>query len=72
MLVILIASVLLGSVIVYVIWLYFLREINLEKYKQDGQENWALVTGASDGIGLGFCQVEFLHFSLSLLDTFLQ
>ena len=38
-------------------WYHFLRPYNLSKYKQGGKgEPWALVTGASDGIGVGFAE----------------
>jgi len=38
-------------------WYHFLRPYNLSKYKKGGKgEPWAIVTGASDGIGLGFAQ----------------
>lgn len=29
----------------------------VKKYTTPDQESWAVVTGATDGIGLGFCQV---------------
>jgi hypothetical protein len=38
-------------------WYHFLRPYNLSKYKKGGKgEPWALVTGASDGIGFGFSE----------------
>ncbi|KAF4549368.1 Very-long-chain 3-oxoacyl-CoA reductase-like protein [Elsinoe fawcettii] len=38
-------------------WYHFLRPYNLSKYKSGGKgEPWALVTGSSDGIGLGFAE----------------
>lgn len=38
-------------------WYHFLRPYNLSKYKKGGKgEPWALVTGASDGIGVGFAE----------------
>lgn len=38
-------------------WYHFLRPYNLSKYKKGGKgEPWALVTGASDGIGFGFAE----------------
>jgi 17beta-estradiol 17-dehydrogenase / very-long-chain 3-oxoacyl-CoA reductase len=38
-------------------WYHFLRPYNLSKYKKGGKgEAWALVTGASDGIGVGFAE----------------
>jgi 17beta-estradiol 17-dehydrogenase / very-long-chain 3-oxoacyl-CoA reductase len=38
-------------------WYHFLRPYNLSKYKKGGKgEPWALVTGASDGIGYGFAE----------------
>lgn len=37
-------------------WYHFLRPYNLSKYKKGVSEPWALVTGASDGIGLGFAE----------------
>lgn len=43
------------------LWIYclFFRKNSLEKYKNprgDGN-NWAIVTGSTAGIGLGFCEV---------------
>lgn len=35
---------------------HFLRPYNLQKYKDGLGSPWALVTGASDGIGLGFAE----------------
>lgn len=35
---------------------HFLRPYNLNKYKEGLGSHWALVTGASDGIGFGFAQ----------------
>ena len=35
------------------LWLYFLPQSPLHVFKH-GQESWALVTGASGNIGLGF------------------
>ena len=38
-------------------WYHFLRPYNLSKYKKGGKgEPWAIVTGASDGIGLAFAE----------------
>lgn len=37
-------------------WSHFLRPNNLNKYKGGKGEPWALVTGASDGIGVGFAE----------------
>ncbi|KAM0722600.1 hypothetical protein Q7P37_002041 [Cladosporium fusiforme] len=37
-------------------WYHFLRPYNLKKYKGGKGEPWALVTGASDGIGYGFAE----------------
>ena len=38
-------------------WYHFLRPYNLSKYKKGGKgEPWAIVTGASDGIGLSFAE----------------
>lgn len=37
-------------------WYHFLRPNNLKKYKGGKGEPWALVTGASDGIGTGFAE----------------
>lgn len=39
-------------------WYHFLRPKTLNKYKKGGKggEPWALVTGSSDGIGLGFAE----------------
>jgi len=34
----------------------YLRPSSLQRYRAPGKESWALVTGASDGIGLGFAQ----------------
>jgi short-subunit dehydrogenase len=34
----------------------FLRPSSLSRYLHKGKESWALVTGSSDGIGLGFAQ----------------
>ncbi len=28
-----------------------------KKYCQNGKDSWAVVTGATDGIGLGFCKI---------------
>jgi len=46
----------------YLVWqlalhlLTFLRSSDLPRYLHEGKESWALVTGSSDGIGLGFAQ----------------
>lgn len=36
--------------------LHFLRKSSLSRYNQDNEPSWALVTGASDGIGRGFAE----------------
>jgi len=36
----------------FVLWLHFLRPSQLHKYRDANLSSWALVTGASDGIGL--------------------
>lgn len=36
----------------FILWLYFLRPSQLHKYRDSELSSWALVTGASDGIGL--------------------
>lgn len=33
-------------------WVHFLRKGDLSKYKSANGDTWALVTGASDGIGM--------------------
>lgn len=43
------------------LWIYclFFRKNSLEKYKnRSGEKNWAIVTGSTAGIGLGFCEVH--------------
>ncbi|KAK4550705.1 hypothetical protein LTR36_000284 [Oleoguttula mirabilis] len=44
------------------IYLHFVRRSSLDRYKQSGSQGpaWALVTGASDGIGRGFAE-ELCH-----------
>lgn len=42
------------------LWIYclFFRKNSLEKYKnRAGEKTWAIVTGSTAGIGLGFCEV---------------
>ena len=41
----------------------------IQRYgSKDGKPTWAVVTGASDGIGLGFCrQLARLGFNVALL-----
>lgn len=40
------------------LWIYclYFRKNSLQKYKSSNQ-SWALVTGATAGIGLAFCEV---------------
>ena len=51
------------------------RKIDLSAYRHpDGA--WALITGATDGIGLGFAQVILLHiinqlFTLGIIGTWI-
>lgn len=39
---------------------HFLRRSSLDRYKDNASASWALVTGASDGIGKGFAE-ELCH-----------
>ena len=41
------------------LWIYglFFRKNSLEKYKSKEGNNWAIVTGATAGIGVAFCEV---------------
>ena len=55
-------------------WLYlmFIRKQNWSRYQKrnaaTGQcESWAVVTGATDGIGLGFVKVRFSHFKTMII-----
>lgn len=45
------------------LWIFclFFRKNSLEKYKkklENGGKSWAIVTGSTSGIGLGFCEVK--------------
>ena len=42
----------------YIVYLYFFKKLDLSIYKNTKTDNWAVVTGATDGIGLGYCQVQ--------------
>lgn len=41
------------------VWVTFLRPINLKPYR--GAQSWAVITGATDGIGLAFAKVLARH-----------
>lgn len=46
------------------LWVYglFFRKNSLEKYKRKGGSSWAIVTGATAGIGLAFCEVTHYRY----------
>jgi 17beta-estradiol 17-dehydrogenase / very-long-chain 3-oxoacyl-CoA reductase len=49
-----IAAIIITYKVVVFVWIYFLKPSSIHKYSTpaNGKESWALVTGASDGIGL--------------------
>lgn len=50
------------------VYLHFIRRSSLERYKQSNSQGsaWALVTGASDGIGRGFAE-ELCHCGFNVI-----
>lgn len=53
------------------LWIYclfFRKSDNLEKYKSPNG-SWAIVTGATAGIGLAYCEV-FTRYSILLINCF--
>lgn len=56
-------------IVLYEIFKQLLPPVDLVKrYCRPGQETWAVVTGATDGIGLGFCEVlAALGFNIVLI-----
>jgi len=58
-----------GQLALWVFCLFFRngRE-SLKKYQDNSRQSWAIVTGATSGIGLAFCQVHrFWLYKVSLL-----
>ena len=43
-------------------WIFclFFRKNSLKKYQSNDKKSWAIVTGATAGIGLAFCEVHKL------------
>lgn len=66
----LIGKIIIGVVLIRLVWwayLVFFKSVNLSAYKSK-DTTWAVITGASDGIGLGFAKVLAGHdFNLVLI-----
>lgn len=45
------------------LWIYglFFRKNSLQKYQGKDGKSWAIVTGATAGIGLAFCEVKIIN-----------
>lgn len=57
----LLAVLWIGNAVLGTVYRLFFRSIDLDRYRKKDEDGWAVITGASDGIGLGYARLLAQH-----------